>query len=350
MSQKHLQNSAAHFSVAPMLDWTDRHCRKFHRLISQHAWLYSEMVTTGAIIYGKDNQRFLGRDESDIPVVLQLGGSVPAEMAQCAKLGQEWGYSEININVGCPSDRVQNNQIGACLMASPHMVADCVKAMKDVVDIPVTVKCRIGIDEQDEERSIREMMDQLCEAQTDGVIIHARKAWLEGLSPKENRHVPPLNYDLVRAVKQEYSQMPIAINGGLTSIEQGLDVIKSAAPNTLDGFMMGRSIYEQPYLLSKVDALVYGDTHEVLTRDAIVEAMLPYIDNHLHNGGKLIQITRHMLGLFHGLPGGRMWRRYLSQEAFKSDASTQTVVQALNIVNTEIERMEQVALERQQMK
>ena len=334
-------NSAMNFSVAPMLDLTDANCRYFHRLLTKKAWLYSEMVTTGAIIYGENNARFLKRYPEDTPVILQLGGSQPEEMAQCAKIGEEWGYDEININVGCPSDRVQNNAIGACLMSTPQIVAECVQAMKAVTTIPITVKCRIGIDEQDEESSIREMLAALQAVDVDGVIIHARKAWLQGLSPKENRHVPPLNYDLVRQMKQEFPNLPIAINGGLTTIEQGLEVCHVEAGVDLDGFMMGRTIYEKPFMLTEVDSKVYGDEYIAPDRFDIIEQMIPFVETHLQSEyGKLIQVSRHMLGLFAGLPGGRMWRRFLSQEAFKKEASAETLREAAIMVKDEMARME----------
>lgn len=336
-----LENSAMHFSVAPMLDWTDRHCRYFHRQMSQNAWLYSEMVTTGALIYGDNLPRFLGFDCNEPPLVLQLGGSDAEELAHCAKLGQEWGYNEINLNVGCPSDRVQNNMIGACLMQHPEILANAVDAMKQVVDIPITVKCRIGVDNQNEQQELFKLVDKLDQVGVDGLIIHARKAWLQGLSPKDNRDVPPLNYALVHQVKQQFSSLPIAINGGLKTHQQAIAHLTSNPDfiTPVNGVMLGRVIYEQPFLLSQVDQEYYGAKQNTQTRFQVVESMLPYIENHLVNGGKLIQITRHMLGLFHGLPGGRMWRRYLSQNAFKIDAGTEVVVNALQLVKAEIQRM-----------
>lgn len=341
--ESRLENSAMHFSVAPMLDWTDKHCRYFHRMMTQHAWLYSEMVTTGAMIYGDNLPRFLGFNPEESPVVLQLGGSNAKELAHCAKLGQEWGYSEINLNVGCPSDRVQNNMIGACLMQHPQILADAVDAMKQAVNIPVTVKCRIGVDDQNEQEELFKLVEKLNNVGVDGLIIHARKAWLQGLSPKDNRDVPPLNYELVHAVKEQFSDLPIAINGGIKSHPDAISHLKTLPAGKfdtpVDGVMLGRIIYEQPYLLNDVDEIYYGVEKSHKTREDVVNRMLPYIENHLVNGGKLIQITRHMLGLFHGLPGGRMWRRYLSQNAFKPDASSQTVVDALVMVETEIERM-----------
>lgn len=343
ISTDRLENSAMHFSVAPMLDWTDKHCRYFYRTMTQNSWLYSEMVTTGAIIYGDNLPRFLGFNPTEDPVVLQLGGSNAQELAHCAKLGQEWGYSEINLNVGCPSDRVQNNMIGACLMLHPQILAEAVDAMKQSVDIPVTVKCRIGVDDQNEQEELFTLVDKLNQVGVDGLVIHARKAWLQGLSPKDNRDVPPLNYDLVHAVKHEFATLPIAINGGIKSHTQAISHLESIPAGNfdtpVDGVMLGRIIYEQPFLLNEVDERYYGCDKSTKTRKEVVNEMLPYIEQHLDNGGKLIQITRHMLGLFHGLPGGRMWRRYLSQNAFKPEASTQTVVDALCMVEDEIQRM-----------
>ncbi|WP_319379659.1 tRNA dihydrouridine(20/20a) synthase DusA [Thiomicrorhabdus sp.] len=335
------ESSAQHFSVAPMLDWTDRHCRYFHRQLSRKAWLYSEMVTTGAIIYGENLPRFLGHNKDEAPVVLQLGGSNSSDLAKCAALGEEWGYSEINLNVGCPSERVQNNMIGACLMAHPKLVAENVNAMKKSVKIPVTVKCRIGIDDQNEEESIFELLQTVDQVGVDGVIIHARKAWLQGLSPKDNREVPPLNYDLVHRMKQAFPHIPIAINGGLQNLQQGLlHLNEYNGLDALDGFMLGRAAYERPYILSEVDSLYYGQNHAPISREKVIENMLPYIEDHLQTGGKLIQITRHMLGLFHGLPGGRLWRRHLSENAYKSDASLEVIQQAYQKVRQEQERME----------
>lgn len=339
---KNLQHttSASGFSVAPMLDWTDKHCRYFHRQLSNQAWLYSEMVTTGAIIYGNNLPRFLGHDDSDVPVVLQLGGSNPEELATCARLGEEWGYSEVNLNIGCPSDRVQNNMIGACLLGHPQTVAECVVAMKAVVEIPVTVKTRIGIDDQENFETLREFIAALVKAGVDGVIIHARKAWLKGLSPKENRDIPPLRYDWVHKLKAEFPALEIAINGGISSHRQAVKHFSEyEGLPALDGVMLGRSVYEQPYLLSEVDRLYYGELSTPLTREEVMHNMLPYIDNHLVNGGKLIQVTRHMLGLFHGLPGGRIWRRHLSENAFKPTSGVEVIEQAYEMVASEIQRM-----------
>lgn len=334
-------NSANQFSVAPMLDWTNRHCRYFHRQLSQNAWLYSEMVTTGAIIHGNDLERFLGHDASESPIVLQLGGSHVQEMATCAKLGEEWGYSEINLNIGCPSDRVQNNMIGACLMAHPKLVAENVAAMKAVVDIPVTVKTRIGIDDQEDFETLRHFVEGLVDAGVDGVIIHARKAWLQGLSPKQNRDVPPLNYAWVHQIKAAFPQLSVAINGGIKTLEQGLEHRKEFQDlPAIDGLMLGRSAYEQPYLLAEVDQQLYGTQNVVLSREQVLEKMKPYIEEHLKKGGKLNQVTRHMLGLFHGLPGGRIWRRALSEQACKAGAGIEVVEHAYGLVANEIQRVE----------
>lgn len=332
---------ASGFAVAPMLDWTDRHCRVFHRQLSHQAWLYSEMVTTGALIYGQNLPRFLGRNDLDSPVVLQLGGSDPKELAFCAKLGQDWGYSAINLNVGCPSDRVQNNLIGACLMGHPKLVADCVDAMKQVVDIPVTVKHRIGIDEQEELQLLIDFVGGLNDQTVDGVIIHARKAWLKGLSPKENRDVPPLNYPWVHQVKQAFPQLPVMINGGIKTPSAGLVHLESyQGLPAVDGVMLGRAVYEQPYLLAQVDQLYYQDTSAIPTRQQVLENMYPYIEQHLSSGGRLHQVSRHLLGLFYAQPGGRLWRRYLSENATLPNADIKTLEQAYELVAQAIERAE----------
>ncbi|WP_245534986.1 tRNA dihydrouridine(20/20a) synthase DusA [Thiomicrospira cyclica] len=333
-------NSANGFSVAPMLDWTDRHCRYFHRLMTQQAWLYSEMVTTGAMIYGNNLPRFIGRDPADKPVVLQLGGSKPDELAQCAKLGEEWGYNEINLNVGCPSDRVQNNLIGACLMAHPALVADGVAAMKDAVTIPVTVKCRIGIDDQEDYQTLAAFIAGLVAAGVDGVIIHARKAWLQGLSPKENRDVPPLNYTWVHQIKADFPQLAISINGGLKTLADAQShLCECDGLVGVDGVMMGRAIYENPYLLADVDGEFYADQRPALSRGDVLMAIYPYIEQHLQNGGRLNHITRHMMGLFHGCPGGRLWRRSLSEQACLPNAGIEVLQQAYQRVQIETERM-----------
>ncbi len=335
-------NSAQGFAVAPMLDWTDRHCRVFHRHLTQQAWLYSEMVTTGAIIHGNNLPRFLGHDRFDQPVVLQLGGSDPAELAHCAKIGEEWGYSEINLNVGCPSDRVQNNMIGACLMGHPSIVAEDVAAMKHAVNVPVTVKSRIGIDDDNDFEKLVAFVQGLVDADVDGLILHARNAWLQGISPKQNREIPPLKYDWVRSIKKQFPQLSIAVNGGIKDLQAGLGFFQSEADlPALDGVMLGRVAYEAPFILSEVDSLFYGHQKLPVTREQVLQAMYPYIENHLQQGGKLTHISRHMLGLFHGMPGGRKWRQYISQNAFKENAGIEVLQTAHQMVVDEIERMQQ---------
>jgi len=337
-----LHNSATGFSVAPMMDWTDKHCRYFHRKLTSNAWLYSEMVTTGAIIYGNNLPRFLGHNEEETPVILQLGGSKPDELAKCAKLGEEWGYDEINLNVGCPSDRVQNNMIGACLMAYPQLVAEDVAAMKEAVAIPVTVKSRIGIDQQEDFDVLAEFVDGLVKAGVDGLIMHARNAWLEGLSPKQNRDVPPLKYDWVRQIKKTFPNLPISINGGIKTLEHSLEFMQPI--NNLpavDGVMLGRAAYDNPYLLAGVDRVFYKSKTEQKNREDILESMYPYIESHLSKEGKLNQVSRHMLGLYFGMPGGRIWRRYISENAFKKGAGIEVLQHASQLVQAEIKRMDE---------
>ena len=293
--------------MAPMLDWTDRHCRYFLRLISRHTLLYTEMVTSGAIIYGKGD--YLGFNEEEHPVAVQLGGCDPEHMTQCAVKSQEYGYDEVNINVGCPSDRVKNGSFGACLMAQPQVVADCVKAMQAEVDIPVTVKCRIGIDDMDEYEDFSRFIDVVAGAGCDTFIVHARKAWLQGLSPKENRDIPPLNYERVYQLKSQHPELNISINGGITSLEQAEGHL-----NQVDGVMIGREVYSNPYILAEVDKRFYGNTAQPLDRAEIVRLMQAYIERQDAPYFKPWHAARHMLGLFQGQPGGRVWRRYLSQK------------------------------------
>ena len=307
-----------------MLDWTDRHDRYFMRLISRHAWLYTEMVTTGAIIHG-DRDRHLAFNEAEHPVALQLGGSEPADMAECARIGQDYGYDEININVGCPSERVHKGSFGACLMATPQTVAECVDAMRQVVDIPVTIKTRIGIDEQEDYEHLHNFVRINREAGCRIFIVHARKAWLKGLSPKENREVPPLRYALVYQLKQEFPDLEIIINGGL----QDLDMAEQQLEH-VDGVMLGRAVYHDPWLLSEVDRRFYGDDHEVVSAREIVEQMYPYIEELIRNGGQLKYVTRHMLGMFHGRPGAKLWRRTLSEKAYREGAGIEVVEEALS--------------------
>lgn len=304
-----MDHTARRLSVAPMLDWTDRHCRYFLRLITRHTLLYTEMVTTGALLHG-DAARFLRFDPAEHPLALQLGGSDPTDMARCARIGAEWGYDEINMNVGCPSDRVQNGRFGACLMAEPQRVADCVTAMKNAVSIPVTVKTRIGIDERDSYGELVDFVGAVKQAGCDALIVHARKAWLSGLSPKENRDVPPLRYDIVRQLKADFPDLTIAINGGIKTLDETLDCL-----TTLDGVMIGREAYHNPWLLAQADARIFGDAPGTITRHDVLERFLPYAERELAAGVPLTAMSRHLLGLFQGQPGARAWRRRISEQA-----------------------------------
>lgn len=304
-----------------MLDWTDRHCRYFHRLLTQTTLLYTEMVTTGAITYGQ--QDFLAFNPEEHPVALQLGGSEPDAMARCAALAQERGYDEVNINVGCPSDRVQNGSFGACLMAEPIKVADCVKAMKAVTDIPITVKTRLGIDHQDSDDFLYELTDAVVAAGTDQLTLHARKAWLQGLSPKENRDIPELQYERVYRAQKRYADVPVSINGGVLSID---DVKGHLAE--VHGVMIGRAAYQNPWLLTQLDQLNNAES-STLTREAVATAMIPYIDNHIRQGGRAWHVARHMLGLFQGMEGGKRWRQYLSVKGPRATSAEQLLYGAL---------------------
>ncbi|MDA0111583.1 tRNA dihydrouridine(20/20a) synthase DusA [Vibrio sp. La 4.2.2] len=318
-------------SVAPMLDWTDRHCRYFHRLLSSQTLLYTEMVTTGAIIHGKGD--FLAYNEEEHPVALQLGGSNPADLATCAKLAAERGYDEINLNVGCPSDRVQNGRFGACLMAEPELVAECVAAMKEVVDVPVTVKTRIGIDDQDSYEFLTRFVSLVSEkAGCEQFTIHARKAWLSGLSPKENREIPPLDYSRAYQIKKDFPHLQIAVNGGVKTLEESLEHLKH-----LDGVMIGREAYQNPYILAQVDQLIFGLDTPVKKRKQVVEEMYPYIEQQLANGSYLGHISRHMIGLFQAMPGARQWRRYISENAHKKGAGIEVLETALAKIPAELD-------------
>lgn len=315
---------AARLSVAPMIDWTDRHCRYFHRLVSGNVLLYTEMITTPALVQG-NALHLLRFNSEEHPVALQLGGSDPDELAKAARFGEQAGYDEINLNVGCPSDRVQSGRFGAVLMQHPALVAECVAAMQAAVDVEVTVKCRIGVDDQDPETVLPDFLDQIGQAGCARVIIHARKAWLQGLSPKENRDIPPLDYPLVLRMKQQFPELHISINGGITSLDQAQAFLDAG----LDGVMIGRAAYHDPAtILCAADPVIFGSG---TARDpaGIVHQMLPYIATHLSSGGRLTQITRHMLGLFTGRPGARAWRRTLSEGAHKPDAGPELVLQAL---------------------
>lgn len=313
-------------SVAPMLDWTDRHCRFFLRLLSQHTLLYSEMVTTGAMLYG-DRERLLAYDPAEHPVALQVGGSEPEQLAQCARIAAEWGYDEINLNVGCPSDRVQSGRFGACLMAEPGLVAACIAAMRAAVALPVTVKTRIGIDKRDSYAELVEFVGRVAEGGCQTFIIHARKAWLQGLSPKQNREIPPLRHDIVYQLKQDFPHLTIILNGGLRTLEQ-IDQQR----RKVDGVMVGRAAYENPYLLAEVEQHFWAAERAIPTRHQIIRALLPYIERQLQHGTPLHCMTRHLLGLFQGVPGARAWRRYLSEHVHRPGAGITVLEAALRTV------------------
>jgi len=314
---------ASRFSVAPMMDWTDRHCRFFHRLISQQALLYTEMVTAGALIHG-DHHRFLQFDEAESPLAFQLGGSNPRELAICAKMVEDYGYSEVNLNVGCPSDRVQNGRFGACLMAEPELVAECIAVMSQAVAIPVSVKSRIGIDERDSYQELAHFIATVANAGCKTFIVHARKAWLSSLSPKQNREVPPLRYEMVYQLKKDFPQLEIIVNGGISSLDQAEEMLKQ-----IDGVMMGREAYHNPYILADVDKRFFGAVSEPHSRHAIVALLIPYIQQQLKNEVHLNNVSRHILGLFHGEPGARAWRRTISENAGKPGADENVIVEAL---------------------
>ena len=314
------------FSIAPMMDWTDRHCRLFHRLLTRRALIYTEMLTTGAVLHG-DRARLLAFDPFEHPVALQLGGCEPAALAQAARIGADVGYDEINLNIGCPSDRVQEGRFGACLMAEPELVADCVAAMKAAVPVPLTVKCRIGIDEQDPEQALFGFAEAVKAAGTDALIVHARKAWLKGLSPRENREVPPLDYALVRRLKAAHPDLDIVLNGGIASVEQA-----QAELNSVDGVMMGRAAYQEPWRLLAVDPLLFGEPAPFASAKEAALALIPYIEHQLAEGVRLQAITRHVLGLFRAVPGARTFRRHLAIEAVKPTASAAVLADALALV------------------
>lgn len=313
------------------MDWTDRHCRFFHRLMTRRALLYTEMVTTGAVIHG-DRERLLGFASAEHPVALQLGGSDPADLAASARIGADLGYDEINLNCGCPSDRVQNGRFGACLMREPALVGDCVAAMKAAVSIPVTVKCRIGVDEQDPGEALFAMAEAVAGAGADALIVHARKAWLKGLSPRENRDVPSLDYDIVFRLKRRYPRLPIAINGGIGSLAEARALLASRESVALDGVMLGRAAYQNPGLLLDVDPLFFGQPAPLADEHAVVEALSDYIASQLARGERLSAVTRHILGLFQGRPGARAFRRTLATEAVKPGAGLDVLRAALACV------------------
>ncbi|MEQ8746890.1 tRNA dihydrouridine(20/20a) synthase DusA [Pyruvatibacter sp.] len=323
-----LPNSASphRFSVAPMMEWTDRHCRAFHRCMTTHARLYTEMVTAAAVING-DRKRLLGFSPVEHPVALQIGGSDPAELAQAAKIGADFGYDEINLNVGCPSDRVQSGSFGACLMREPDLVARGVAAMKAQVDVPVTVKCRIGVDNQVPADILPRFAQMMRNAGADALIVHARMAWLDGLSPKQNRDVPPLDYPLVHALKKQHPDWTISINGGVQSIDQAL-----AHLTHMDGVMMGRTAYNEPFVLADVDARVFGAPPAYRTPHQVLDAFMPYMERELANGTRLNSMARHVVGLFHGVPGARAFRRHLSENMHRDGADLEVIREAMQRV------------------
>ncbi len=311
-----------------MLDWTDRHCRYLLRLISRHTRLYTEMVTTGALLQG-DRVRHLSFHDSEHPVALQLGGSEPRALAECARIGADYGYDEINLNVGCPSDRVQSGRFGACLLAEPALVGDCIAAMQAAVRVPVTVKTRIGIDDMDSYEELHRFVETVSGEGCEVFVIHARKAFLQGLSPKENRTIPPLKYEYAWRLKRDFPQLEIIVNGGITSLDEVAEHLQHA-----DGAMLGRAAYHDPWLLADVDGRFFNDHHAVPSQGELVRQMLPYIEMELKGGTQLKHITRHMLGLFQGQPGARQWRRHLSEQAYRSGAGTNVVLAALDKVES----------------
>jgi tRNA-dihydrouridine synthase A len=317
------------------MDWTDRHCRFFHRLMTRHARLYTEMVTADAIIHGK-RDRLLAFSPEEHPIALQLGGSDPVKLAEAAAIGAERGYDEINLNVGCPSDRVQVGRFGACLMAEPALVAACVRAMQARVAVPVTVKCRIGIDDQDSEADFQRFIDTVADAGCSIFIVHARKAWLDGLSPKENREIPPLDYRRVYRLKAARPDLTVVINGGIATLDEAAQHLAH-----VDGVMLGRAAYQTPYILADVDRRVFGTTTQSIPRDEVLRRLLPYLDTHIDRGGRANNLLRHILGLYHGQPGGRRFRRHLSVEGTKPGAGAEVLAQALELVG----RREPVAAE-----
>jgi tRNA-dihydrouridine synthase A len=328
-AEKNKKISPWRFSVAPMMEWTDRHCRFFHRQLSRHALLYTEMVTSAAIMHGK-RDRLLGFDAAEQPVALQIGGSDPRELAAAARIGEEFGYDEINLNVGCPSDRVQAGRFGACLMAEPALVAECVAAMRAVVAVPVTVKCRIGIDDQDSEADLSRFVETVAGAGCRTFIVHARKAWLNGLSPKENRDVPPLDHERVRRLKTSRPDLTIILNGGIKTLAEAQSHL-----DHLDGVMLGRAAYQNPSILLGVDEALFGAPAPSAHPAAIMARMAPYIERELARGERLSSITRHMLGLVQGVPGARGFRRHLTEGAIQRGAGLEVVFEALRFLPSE---------------
>jgi tRNA-dihydrouridine synthase A len=309
-----------------MMDWSDHHCRFFWRLLTRKALLYTEMVTTGALIHG-DRERFLHFNPEEHPVALQLGGSDPADLARCARWAREWGYDEVNLNCGCPSDRVQSGMFGACLMAKPQLVADCVRAMVDASDIPVTVKHRIGIDDMEHYEELVGFIEPIAAAGCSVFIVHARKAWLQGLSPRQNREIPPLNYPWVYQLKKDFPDLTIVINGGVQTLEECHTHLEQ-----VDGVMIGREAYQNPWMLAEVDSALYGMDKPADSRDDVIDTLLPYVEEQLARGVHLNHITRHILGLYQGVPGARKFRRHLSENAYKKGAGIDVLIDAFDLV------------------
>lgn len=322
------QIPAARLAIAPMMDWTDRHCRFLHRQLTGRALLYTEMIVADAVIYGP-GERLLGFDAAEHPVALQLGGNEPAKLGHAAGIGAGFGYDEINLNVGCPSDRVQSGTFGACLMKTPQLVAACVAAMKAETALPVTVKCRIGVDDQDPGPALDDIADAVFDSGADALWVHARKAWLAGLSPKENRDIPPLDYQRVYRLKERFPDKFIGINGGIQTLDE-----VSAHLGMVDGAMLGRAAYHNPGLLAGIDHRLYGAEPGMTDWQAIIEIMAAYCERHIATGGRLSHVTRHMVGLFHGLPGARRWRQILSTQATRPDAKPQILFDAFSAVDT----------------
>ena len=324
---------AHRFCIAPMLDWSNRHARYFWRLLTRKALLYTEMVTTGALLHG-DRDRFLAYDDLEHPLALQLGGSNPADLARCAEWAEQWGYDEVNLNCGCPSDRVQSGRFGACLMAEPELVAECVAAMAARVNIPVTVKHRIGIDDMETYEELARFVEIVSGTGCNRFIVHARKAWLQGLSPKENREIPPLNYPWVYQLKRDFPTLDIVINGGIESLAAGAEHL-----DHVDGVMLGREAYQNPYLLVAVDQRIFGESTSAPSRGEVILGLLPYVERVLAEGGRLNHVTRHILGLYQGVPGAKKFRRHLSENAYKPDADLDVLRTALAMVEPTEEKI-----------
>lgn len=321
------------FSIAPMMDWTTSDYRVFARCLTKHTLLYTEMVTTGALLQGDNPARFLKYDDCEHPIALQLGGSNATDLAKCAKMAEEYGYDEVNLNAGCPSDRVQNSLIGAILMAHPQTVVDAMKAMQDATSIPVTIKHRIGLDDQQDYAVVRDFVGMIADEGVETFIVHARNAILQGLSPKENREIPPLKYDFVYQLKKDFPDLEILINGGIKTIEETKEHLRH-----VDGVMMGREAYNNPWILSEVDQSIFGATNVVNDRFEALERFIPYAESQLAKGERLMHLTRHLLGIFQGLPGGKQFRRYLSENGHRSDATIDVLVDAIELVKQKLDK------------